>query len=113
MAKTSLPSFPSVNFLGLLRHRIFFTEGNKGNKRLALSIGASRSRLIERVTAEEACHAEAYPEAGENPPGALTRNLPITHPFGLPVYPTASSHVMFSLDTNCTRLRRGYGVASG
>jgi|GEM_PF-3632893 len=33
-------------------------------------------------------------EAGENPLGALTRDLPIAHPLGLPVYPTASPHVV-------------------
>ena len=35
--------------------------------------------------------------ARENPRGALIHDLPIAHPLGFPVYPTASPHVVFSL----------------
>jgi hypothetical protein len=30
----------------------------------------------------------------------LIRSLPLTHPLGLPVYPTAPRHVVFSLGIN-------------
>jgi hypothetical protein len=44
---------------------------------------------------------------GEILPALLIRDLPIAHPFGLPVHPTVSPHVVLSLGNgNCCGHRR-------